>query len=156
MMKRIIKLIVLFLTVFMLFVCSSCVTMCVLQRRIDKEVISDDSNYLQYTGVIVEVVYFNNYSYGEYESLFSIEGDFALWDEEDEKMIWRFEIITKDAPNLPERGYIAKIGDEVAFKAVGLGGIDEMTITEFYANGVCYITHEEGKAMKLASIGFSF
>lgn len=151
-MKRIMKWIMVFLTTIMLFTCSSCVTMCMLQKKLDKEFYSNDSNYLQFTGVIVEIVYFNSYSYGAYESLFMIESS----DEADEKGVGKFSIQTNDAPTLPERGYIAKVGDEVVFMAAIAGGMSAWSITEFNANGVCYITHEEGKAMKLASIGFSF
>lgn len=148
MMKKIIKLIMLFLTVFMLFTCSSCVTMCMLQKKLDKEFYSNDSNYLQFTGVIVEIVYFNDYSYGSYQSLFMIEAS----DEAGEKGVGKFQITTDDAPNLPERGYIAKVGDEVAFMAAIAGGMPAWSITEFYANGVCYITHEEGKEMRLSTL----
>ena len=147
-MKRIIKLIFVFLTVFMMFMCSSCVTMCMLQKRRDKEFYSNDANYLQFTGVIVEIVYFNSYSYGAYESLFMIECS----DEADEKGVGKFSIQTNDAPNLLERGYIAKVGDEVAFMAAIAGGMPAWSITEFYANGVCYITHEEGKEMRLSTL----
>ena len=147
-MKKIIKLITLVLTAIMTFVYSSCWNP---SRDEMIEYHSDDEQYVTVEGVISEIIYMDSYGRRSvYDSFFKVLPEQAPWMAERGEEWGEFEcsiFILKDSPTLEERGYKAKVGDRVSLMFVPhlWNGVDEYTITEFWANGICYITHEEGK-----------
>ena len=149
MMKKIIKLITLVLTAIMTFVYSSCGNP---SRDEMIEYYSDEEQYVTVKGEINEVLLVDHYGYGDraystYLNVLTYKSPWMVEGGEEWEIFKCVLYILEDSPMLEERGYKPKVGDQVSLMLVPhlWDGVDLFRVTEFWANGRCYITHEEGK-----------